>query len=346
MESEGKMEPEVANRKSQTVNRLSRAFLPLLLSVLLVWLYGVPDGSLAGICKELLAETTEGRQALVGSCWHAPLPTLLYLPFAWLLPAAWAAKTAGFCLWYFYIVTISAMLTGSLAWCFSGKTNYLVQTAVTAALLLLCGVLFLVPAAVVLLLLPVGALFHAETRKRIPAWLLLGWIPSLYTIGIWLLMNSLILNDSLFFLRSLRKDTLTRVWLERSLPPKPSFPADRLLHEVADFVNDRTEYGRVFVLGYRGLALLENNTDQIFLPNLDLRIGSLRRAYKGQNLYLLVPQPSRLAAMENAFWRFPELYVRGAERLLYAKDFGTWRLFEVIQAPTKEQLQEWGKRSS
>jgi hypothetical protein len=39
-----------------------------------------------GICRELVAGTTEGRQALVGSLWHAPLPTLVGLPAAALLP--------------------------------------------------------------------------------------------------------------------------------------------------------------------------------------------------------------------------------------------------------------------
>jgi hypothetical protein len=53
-----------------------------------------PGMQVAGICRELLAGTTQGRQALFGSCWSAPLPVLVYLPFAWLLPeplAGWAA---------------------------------------------------------------------------------------------------------------------------------------------------------------------------------------------------------------------------------------------------------------
>ena len=34
------------------------------------------------ICRALLANTTEGRQALIGSLWWAPLPTLAILPLA------------------------------------------------------------------------------------------------------------------------------------------------------------------------------------------------------------------------------------------------------------------------
>ena len=46
-----------------------------------------PGAQVAGICRELLAGTTQGRQALFGSCWTAPLPVLVYLPFAWPLSA-------------------------------------------------------------------------------------------------------------------------------------------------------------------------------------------------------------------------------------------------------------------
>ena len=35
-----------------------------------------PGAQVAGLCRELLAGTTEGRQALFGSCWVAPLPAL------------------------------------------------------------------------------------------------------------------------------------------------------------------------------------------------------------------------------------------------------------------------------
>ena len=52
-----------------------------------------------------------------------------------------------------------------------------------------------------------------------------------------------------------------------------------------------TLYGRVFVVGYAGLDLLRGYEGERLVPNLDLHVGSLRRAYKGQNLYVLVPEP-------------------------------------------------------
>ena len=39
------------------------------------------------ICRELFTGSTVGRQALVGNLWFAPLPTLIHLPIAALLPA-------------------------------------------------------------------------------------------------------------------------------------------------------------------------------------------------------------------------------------------------------------------
>lgn len=41
---------------------------------------------LDGICRQLAANTTEGRQALVSSAWCPPLPVLMRLPFALALP--------------------------------------------------------------------------------------------------------------------------------------------------------------------------------------------------------------------------------------------------------------------
>jgi hypothetical protein len=116
---------------------------------------------------------------------------------------------------------------------------------------------------------------------------------------------------------------------------------DGLCREVEAYVNARTPYGRVFVLGYSGMDLLRGYAGELLLPNMDLHIGSLRKAYKGQNLYVLVPQPEGTARAESVFWKHPEIYVRGAERLLYAEAFGTWHLFEVVSAPTQEQLNEW-----
>jgi hypothetical protein len=106
-------------------------------------------------------------------------------------------------------------------------------------------------------------------------------------------------------------------------------------------VAERTPYGRVFALGYAGLDLLRGASGDRLVPNMDLHIGALRRAYKGQNLYLLVPRPVGAARLESVFWRYPGIYEYGGDRLLFSGAFEGWHLFEIVTAPTQEQLDEW-----
>ncbi len=115
--------------------------------------------------------------------------------------------------------------------------------------------------------------------------------------------------------------------------------------QVEEFVDGATPYGRVFVLGYSGIELLRGYSGERLVPNLDLHIDGVREAYKGQNLYVLVPEPVGKARTESVFWRYPDIYTHGYERLLYAGAFGSWHLFEIITAPTQEQVDEW-RRSS
>jgi len=294
-------------------------------------------------------------------------------------------------------------------------------------------------------LLPFAACGNRATRARFQAWLLLGGLPLVYTAGVWLLLNRLILGDAFFFVRSLAYlvprlpvficalllpgvallPALAVTWVcDARDPEKPGAgpvaasavliafalslivcaqvlkvfgvnwhmlalhvcalavlmialarlrqpvyrlgvslalfvwlstfwlggtvrneapPLDRgdLCRQVEAYVNARTPYGRVFVLGYAGLDLLRGYSGERLLPNMDLHIGSLRRAYLGQNLYVLVPRPVGEVRAESVFWKHPDLYELGGDRLLYAAAFGTWRLFEVISAPTQEQLDEW-----
>ncbi|MFA6633769.1 MAG: hypothetical protein WCU90_15820, partial [Kiritimatiellia bacterium] len=63
----------------------------------------------------------------------------------------------------------------------------------------------------------------------------------------------------------------------------------------------------------------------------------------GQNLYVLVPRPEGPARAESVFWKHPDIYRHGGDRLLFAGAFGAWHLFEIISAPTQEQLDEWKK---
>ena len=77
-----------------------------------------PGAQVAGICRELLAGTTQGRQALFGSCWTAPLPVLVYLPFAWLLSEPLAGWVAFFVAWLFafWAVREAVKATGQSGW--------------------------------------------------------------------------------------------------------------------------------------------------------------------------------------------------------------------------------------
>lgn len=446
-----------------------------------------PGAQAAGICRELIAGTTEGRQALFGSCWVAPLPVLFYLPFAWLLPeplAGWAAfftawlflfwavreavKASGHSAWRIVLaqaaiaglvavarqpqaLTAAAALAGGLMllavasladWVAYRRLRDVVVTGAAGAFLMLCGFPFFGPAGWAVAMLPLAACGHRETRTRFSVWLLLGGLPLVYTLGVWLLMNRLILGDALFFLKSLRylvprltvpvllaqglvalpalavawvadarrerpgagpaaatallvsfgvmvlfcarvlthfglgwntvtlhmcalvlllvalarlRQPVYRLaaalalfvwlgagWLEKDAQVGESVgERERICGDVAEYVSGRTAYGRVFVLGYAGLDLLRGYAGDRLVANMDLHIGSLRRAYKGQDLYVLVPKPQGQVRAESVFWKHPDIYELGGDRLLYAGMFGTWRLFQVVSAPTQEQLDEW-----
>jgi hypothetical protein len=490
---------EQERKKYRLVRLLTGGVTPLVLAAALlvfartcggVW---EPGAQVAGICRELILGTTEGRQALFGSCWVAPLPVLFYLPFAWLLPEPLAGWTAFFAAWLFlfWAVREAVKASGHSGWrivfaqvsiaammAVSGQPQVLqVSTALTAGLLLmaaasladwaayrrlrdvvvagaagallaLCGFPVFGPAGLGVGLVPLVACGHRETRSRLQAWVLLGWLPLFYALGVWLLMNRLVLGDPLYFLRSLGHlvprpllfllslfatalifvPSLIVTWLRDARAQKPgagpvaasallisfavaliacgqvldlfglgwntlalyvcalvvllvamtrlqqplyrlalslglfvwastfwfksvareaAVPADRggeICREVEAYVNARTPYGRVFVLGYAGLDLLRSYAGERLMPNMDLHVGGLRRAYKGQNLYVLVPEPTGSVRAESIFWKNPDIYTLGGDRLLVAATFGTWRLFEVVTAPTQEQLDEWKRK--
>ncbi len=478
------------------VRLLTGGVTPVLLAGALLAFARLHDGAwesgpqAAGICRELIAGTTEGRQALFGSCWVAPLPVLFYLPFAWLLPEPAAGWAAFFVAWLFVFWTvreavkatglsgwrivmaqaaIAAMMAvsrqpqalqivtaltaglvlltaASLAdWAAYRRLRDVVSAGAAGSFLLLCGLPFYSPAMLAVGLVPLAACGHRETRSRFQAWLLLGGLPMIYTVGVLLLLNRLILGDAFFFLRSVhylvpraaafvpavlapgllllpaliltwvcdaRKEQpgagpaaanallislglvlvglakvldlfgigwdtttlhvcvlavlmialarlrqpayrlaaslvlfvwLSTLWLGGASRAAAPEPREQIRKQVESHVNEQTPYGRVFVLGYAGLDLLRGYTGDRLVPNMDLHVGSLRRAYKGQNLYVLVPRPEGSVRAESVFWKYPDIYVRGAERLLYAGEFGSWRLFEVVSAPTQEQLDEWKK---
>ena len=484
-------------KQYRMVRLLTGGVTPLVLAAALLVYARLHDGAwepgaqAAGICRELIAGTTEGRQALFGSCWVAPLPVLFYLPFAWVFPEPTAGWAAFFAAWLFVFWTvreavkatgqsgwrivlaqaalasvmavmkqpqalqISSALTAGLVllaaagladWAAYRRLRDVVSAGAAGAVLVLCGFPMFGLAAVAVGLLPFAACGDYETRPRFQAWLLLGVLPFVYALGVWLLLNRLILGDPLFFLRSLSHivphfplfllallipalamlPALVVTWVRDAREPSPgagpvassallvSFAAatmawgkvlevfglgwsataprlcalvvlmiavarlrqpvyrlavvlalfvgissfwfsgasreakpplsrEAICSKVEAYVQARTPYGRVFVVGYAGLDLLRGYSGERLVPNLDLHIASLKRAYKGQTLFALIPEPRGAVRAESVFWRFPEIYELGGERLLFSESFGTWRLFEVVTAPTQEQLDEWKK---
>ena len=128
---------------------------------------------------------------------------------------------------------------------------------------------------------------------------------------------------------------LSAAGLDWALPwgrPANLPPPDR--DAVARHVKEATPWGRVFVCGYAGLGgSCTNAADaSLFETCLDPHIGMLRRAYVRQRLYLLVPRPDKENALDPCEWRYDGLYAGGAQRLLFDRDFGAWRLYAVISA--------------
>lgn len=479
---------------------------PALAAIILTWAMtpagdALPVGTWTyeGVCREITAGTTEGRQALVGSLWHAPLPTIAGLPAAALLPRgtalplATAATLAGalacllhvllrFCrrllpplpasgAWLACVLLLARMpaltveprqavnLAVAVAtilkladWFEGQRLGDLVKFAFSLALLVLCGA----PLGGWTMLL--AAMFIAiaasdrATRSRLQGLLILGLLPALYALGIWLLMSRLILSDALYAwrfligglvswqglpafaltsgqigtlafcalagtaaamlrarrtamlgasgvalcawrlllkgygldwaagttdgllaltalltlfsavrdiasayrpapLRGLAIAALGLFYIVAAIIPPPPPPVTdttqrrgerrAILDSVEAYVNDRTPYGRTFVCGYRGLGLLEGVQRDRFVACLDLHIGTLRERYERQNLFLMVPRPVADAAHECTVWRHHDIYANGVSRTLFAGDWGDWRLYEIITAPTAEQLLEW-----
>ncbi|NLF22129.1 MAG: hypothetical protein GX590_03125 [Lentisphaerae bacterium] len=455
-----------------------------------------------GICRELVAGTTEGRQALVGSLWHAPLPTLVGLPGAALLPRGASiplvARGTTFLALFFLAYTLLrfcrrqfSMWPAMLFWLacllllarlpglttqpqmavtlavaaatvlkfadwFDGRRlGDLVKFSFALALLALCGAHLAGWTLLLALLLPLVALLDPALRPRLQGLLILGLLPVLYAMSIWLLMSRLMLADAIYPWRALihtppawtgwpaagmaphhlgavaccallgglaacRRDRRTAllgvsgvallvwhtvlqgyglawatgpaaglltlmalltlasalgvlaarphtvplrhrlavagvglVFLALCIPPRGSSPTlamqdrqtqRRLLDAVEHYVESRTPYGRVFICSYRGLGLLEGDARERFVACLDLHVDALRERYHRQNLFLLVPRPEADAAFECAVWRYHDIYGHGAARALFAGDWGDWRLYEIITAPTADELLEWRQR--
>ena len=207
--------------------------------------------------KLVFSGTTCGRQALVGSSWWAPLPLLAGLlsnNLAIVLPP---------------LLSGLAILFGVL-WLFDGRLRSLVWLAFALAGALLCGIRTWGFAAAGVALLVLGIFVRWRRLKRLPATLLLGVLPAVYAFLVWMLLDTLILFDPLYFLKpaqSLAKEDWPLLFLgspESEVPsPKSKVqgPKSKILREVAEAARKRSPYAHVFVCGYAGLELLAANAE-------------------------------------------------------------------------------------
>lgn len=469
-----------------------------------------------GVARELLAGTTAGRQALVGSCWFGPLPSLAGVCAAWLGGSPVAAPLAvaawvGWALALFRIgrllpaagvgrlcaqaaaacaigvcdgaldpavsfpVWLGIMAAGACAdWSLRRSLGALSNFGFALGALALCGMSLAGWSLAAALLLGAVTRLSSDVRQRLPAVLLLGWLPLVYALSVWALLDWLLLGHPFYFVRPLmasgvlawrggighlsavtvtalaaaavagvvgawrrRADagvlvllsiaawlwgaTLTaagvdwsavaseplcaalavlallrtccgpadagRHWNPAGSESAPARPVARArivpasavagvalvtlalaartdagqgrrqarlaavrrdqtgeaarCREVEAYVRSRTPYGRVFVCGYEGLGLLRSQSRIRLLPSMDLHVAALRRQYFGQTLFILVHKPEGRAATDSVHVRYPGGYRYGFERAIFARDFGPWRLFEVVGAPTGEQLRAW-----
>lgn len=480
------------------VRFITGGVVPLVLSLAVVALVSIlndgwePAGRLAGVCKELTQGTTEGRQALAGSCWNGPLPTLFFLPVAWIFPAKiagyisfflayvvmlWSVREAlkgsvhaythiiaaqvGICIISLTVipsevlsintvlpVAFFAIAFGSLLdWSAQMRLRDIVMTGAGVAMLAVSGIHFFALAIWLALAIPFIWFWHrqGELFARTTSAALIGWLPWLYTFGTWVLLNWLIMGDPLFFLSSLfhcgreagypllitviipaviiigylqagilfcrgsvdevasrsgnrifsllivisaglylygliysgfawcaselllsmlmllliffvrffdnrllvvfssALSVAVAIWFASAInvsSPKRFSAVEResLRSEVEEYVAAKTKYGRVFIPGYTGLTLLQDYQGTRLTPNLHFHVNTLRRDYFGQDLYVLVPKPEGFVAMEYIFAAYPGIYDYGCERLLFAKNFGDWHLFQVVSAPTWREL--------
>ena len=480
------------------VRLITGGVIPLVLSLVVIIIFSLlnegwePAGRLAGICKELTQGTTEGRQALAGSCWNGPLPTLFYLPVAWIFPV----KTAGYIsfflafvlmLWsvrealkasahaFTHIIAAQigisvisltlqpevlsvgtvlpvaffAITFGSLLdWSARMRLRDIVMTGAGVGMLAVSGIHFFALAIWFALAIPYVWFWHRQGEKfaRTVSSALVGWLPWLYSFGTWFLLNWLIMGNPFFFLRSLLQygtvagyalpitvlipavviigylkigivffrssadEVASRngnrifsflivasacaylyglvcaglAWCSFELllsilmllliffvrffdnrvlivvsavlcvalavlfPKKVDYSAPKQLSsvereslrgDVEKFVTDKTRYGRVFIPGYTGLTLLQDYEGECLTPNLHFHVNTLRKDYFGQDLYVLVPKPEGFTAMEYIFAAYPGIYRYGCERLLFARSFGDWHLFQVVSAPTWKEIE-------
>lgn len=201
-----------------------------------------------GVCRELMNNTTEGRQALVGSAWWPPLVFLVRLPIATILrfeefPVASLLVSAFFGAAVFVLMDnimriwrlgwiripmlagialnpwfLRECLNGSSAtmvlflcllvaygfvdWLAGRSARHAIYMALAASLLVIASAEMIPWVALVLLIVVLDLLAARMPFSQKGAVLLLVLLPVVYTVGLWILMNWLVLGDGLYFIRS------------------------------------------------------------------------------------------------------------------------------------------------
>jgi hypothetical protein len=131
-----------------------------------------------------------------------------------------------------------------------------------------------------------------------------------------------------------------------------SASAANVAEQVRDWVLQHSERARrfgsakVFVCGFGGYVHFHEPPSRdysnirdarLFVNTLDFDFETTVQDYRGQDLYLLVPEPVGLAAFDSIHWKFPQVFEgRSAPRLLFDRDFNGWRLFEIVRSPSED----------
>ncbi|MFO7937210.1 MAG: hypothetical protein R6V06_06350 [Kiritimatiellia bacterium] len=245
----------VQQKNYKWVRLVTGGVIPLILSLVFVIAFALlnegwePAGRLAGICRELTQGTTEGRQALAGSCWNGPLPTLFYLPIAWIFPIKAAGYISFFLAFFVMLWSVREALKGSvhafthitaaqtgiaviaftldpevltvstvlpvaffaitfgslLDWSARMWLRDIVMIGAGVAMLSISGIHFFSLAVWFAVAVPYIWFWHRQGEKfaRTVSAAVVGWLPWIYSLATWFLLNWLIMGDPFFFLRSL-----------------------------------------------------------------------------------------------------------------------------------------------
>ena len=201
------------------------------------------------ICRELLGNTTAGRQALVSSVWQAPLPVLIRLPLvavfnyppcpvaSVLISAAFGAAVLlllDYWFRYWHLGKLRFLLLLALAGnpafikeCVIGSSNpviaffllssiygllmwfrerhvrHLVYLAFSGAILAGMSLDVFCWQLMLFLVLLLDMRLNVVVRAQKEAVVILAVLPAVYLVGVWVLMNWLIMGDPGYFLRSM-----------------------------------------------------------------------------------------------------------------------------------------------